>query len=91
MKASLLGSSISDSPGFEFEDCDVKKNEGFHDGEEDDDDGARTRLSWQFWHSLRRGLAFPSNAKGDLTCMDSRCRFSLEKMMTTSTLRFSFI
>ena len=61
------------------------------DGEEDDDDGARTkafttvkkiekmmmtmtvqerRLSWQFWHSLRRGLAFPSNAKGDLTCMD---------------------
>jgi hypothetical protein len=70
VKASLLGSSISDSPGFEFEDCDVKKNEGFHDGEEDDDDGARTRLSWQFWHSLRRGLAFPSNAKGDLTYMD---------------------
>jgi len=30
VKASLLGSSISDSPG--FEDC---------DGEEDDDDGAR--------------------------------------------------
>ena len=28
------------------------------------------RLSWQFRHSLRRGLAFPSNAKGDLACMD---------------------
>jgi hypothetical protein len=22
------------------------------------------RLSWQFWHSLRRGLAFPTNARG---------------------------
>jgi len=27
------------------------------------------RLSWQFWHSLQRGLAFPTNAKRDLTCM----------------------
>ena len=84
----------------------TRKNEGFHNGEEDDDFEMMTmtvqerRLSCQFRHSLRRGLAFPSNAKGDLTCMDdgeeddddgarrTKAFTTVKKMMMTMTVAF---